>query len=323
MGTGCRDARGVRGVESGAACRRGDELTFPIVDADDWTLWDYEPTGDDRKEWLRAPDGRLWLFKPRTEKPDRVQGEDWCEKVAAEVADILGVPHARVTLAARNESRGSLSLDVKPDQWSLQAGAVLLPTVCPNFVAKSPSRLGHNLSNISAVLRDLQPPPGEGLPSGWSAFDVFVGYLVLDAVIANQDRHEENWAVVLPPSTSRSAGALAPSFDHGSSLGFGLTDPYRRHRLDGDGVEHWAARGLAARYELLPHAPRPTLVKLAALALSRVDRAVRDHWLSQVAALDVDRVETIMAEVPELSEDSRTFTVKIVEINRRRVLDEC
>jgi len=44
----------------------------------------------------------------------------------------------------------------------------------------------------------------------------FVDILVLDAVIGNSDRHQDNWSIVLAPPT---AIRLAPSYDHGSSLG--------------------------------------------------------------------------------------------------------
>jgi serine/threonine protein kinase HipA of HipAB toxin-antitoxin module len=47
------------------------------------------------------------------------------------------------------------------------------------------------------------------------ADDVFLGYLMLDAWIANLDRHHENWGLVL---TKDITGHLAPSYDHASSL---------------------------------------------------------------------------------------------------------
>ena len=62
---------------------------------------------------------------------------------------------------------------------------------------------------------------------GLSAWEVFVGYLVLDALIGNTDRHEENWAVIV----SESGRYLAPTFDHASSLGFLLSDPQRLERM--------------------------------------------------------------------------------------------
>ena len=47
----------------------------------------------------------------------------------------------------------------------------------------------------------------------FTASDVFVGFILLDAWFANQDRHHENWGA-LRDDVLR----LAPTFDHGASL---------------------------------------------------------------------------------------------------------
>ena len=92
----------------------------------------------------------------------------------------------------------------------------------------------HTLNRILSTLAQ----PFIGLPSRFSpkvncpATDVFVGYLLLDALIANTDRHHANWAILLRPSQGgmRQAG-LAPTFDHASSMGRELTDARRQEKL--------------------------------------------------------------------------------------------
>ena len=67
-------------------------------------------------------------------------------------------------------------------------------------------------------------PVSEGVAS---ASDLFAGYLMLDALIGNTDRHHENWAII-------QAGrqyCLAPTFDHASCLGFNLSDAERIDRM--------------------------------------------------------------------------------------------
>ena len=94
-------------------------------------------------------------------------------------------------------------------------------------------------------------------PSGvepMSAFDCFAGYLLLDALIANRDRHPRNWAVMPAPPGSDAHDMLAPSFDHASGLGFGLTDRERERWLRGRGVRAWAERGDAKSFE---HGAKP------------------------------------------------------------------
>ena len=53
-------------------------------------------------------------------------------------------------------------------------------------------------------------------------------------MIANTDRHQDNWATI----RSRGGRRLAPSFDHASSLGFLLSDEERLERLSTADRQH-------------------------------------------------------------------------------------
>lgn len=55
-----------------------------------------EPLGTKEKFWYRRPDGSRWLLKFARE----ATGEDWAERIAADLARRLGLPHAEVELAA-------------------------------------------------------------------------------------------------------------------------------------------------------------------------------------------------------------------------------
>ncbi len=144
-----------------------------------------------------------------------------------------------------------------------------------------------------------------GSETGLSAFDSFAGYLMFDALIGNTDRHHENWAAVA--ETHR----LAPSYDHGASLGFNVP-PYRRGQ-----VEQAAERGTARHFP-----GRPQLVSLAREALGRADKAAADTWLERVDDVDIAQVESAVAQIPEswMSEGARTFVVDFIATNRRRLL---
>lgn len=56
--------------------------------------------------------------------------------------------------------------------------------------------------NVAGVLRDVLPPVDSPALAGFTAFDVWCGYLLLDAWVAGRDRHDENWGIVCS-STSR------------------------------------------------------------------------------------------------------------------------
>lgn len=123
---------------------------------------------------------------------------------------------------------------------------MLIGEIDDRLVPRSKERLGHNLRNIEVVLGHLPATSIMGTVD-FTAYDQFCGYLILDALVANRDRHEENWAVL------RDLGGqvtLAPSYDHGNSLGFNLEDRRRTLQLAQDpGLATWAGRGLADRFE--------------------------------------------------------------------------
>ncbi len=300
------------------------DAPFNQVDVSSWRVRDEEPAGDDEKVWLTAPDGRDWLFKPITEhkRLGFVQGEDWSEKVSAEMGALLGVPCASVELAIRRGRQGSISLDLQPAGWQLQPGSVLLAHTAQDYIQGDRTRRGHSLENIQRALEGFDPPPRATVPNGFEGFDVFTGFLVLDAWIANRDRHDENWAVLLPPGGS-APGRLAGSYDHATSLGFNLQDAERDRRLLGGTVRAWAMRGDAYRFEWPGGRKQdvPSLVEFAAMALSMRPSEVRSYWASRLAAVEGQAIADLVARVPGMSQRACRFVVELTSINRGRLLD--
>lgn len=290
---------------------------FAVLHIDDWVVVGAEGSGGDEKDWLEAPDGSRWLFKPRTEHEAWAQGEDWAEKIAAELAKVLAVPAARIELAVRDGRQGSVSLSLRPPGSELQPGGLLLAQLLLAYEPRRKDRSGHSLDNIERVLEEVGPPPQL---TDMTAFEAFTGYLVMDALIANQDRHDENWAVLRPlPGTGTMR--LAGSYDHGSSLGFNLTDARRTAILAQDGVPDFAARARAQRFDQAGDGRR-TLVELAHRALGRCSPAARSRWLRSMAAVDERIMDATIDRIPRLSDPVRSFTRALLSTNRRRLLDE-
>jgi hypothetical protein len=290
---------------------------FEVLTVDDWAAVEAESAGGDEKVWLEQPGGTRWLFKPRTEHDNWAQGEDWAEKLAAEIARRLGVPAAHVELAVRGGRRGSISRNLVSPGWELQPGALLISEVVPDYEPRSRTRAGHSLDSIASVLEGVSPPAGA--PPHCTAFEVFSGFLLLDALVANQDRHEENWAVLRPlPGAGRIT--LAPSFDHGSSLGFNLRDDKRLLEVGRSSVPAWACKATAQRFDRASDGML-TLVALALRALSRCTAPAREQWLAALEALSPSELGRVVAAVPEMSDATRTFTSELLLTNRRRLLD--
>ncbi|MEO7069989.1 MAG: hypothetical protein ABI131_05785 [Nostocoides sp.] len=254
----------------------------PVLDTSDWEVRFPEPGGSDANLWLVDPaSGGYALFKPVVAKNGRRQGEDWAEKSVEQVAALMGVPSARITMASRERRPGLLSYDLAPPGQELQTGAVLIGEIDARLVPRARERLGHNLLNIHAVLSPL--PAASMGDGGFTAYDQFCGYLLLDALVANRDRHEENWAVLRDPLGSVT---LAPSYDHGNSLGFNLLDDRRKLELERDPtLVGWAARGMADRFE---DGQGVTLVDFAQKALLRAAPGTGGYWLQRLAGVTGD-----------------------------------
>ncbi|MEI6363728.1 MAG: HipA domain-containing protein [Actinomycetes bacterium] len=272
-----------------------------VVDTTVWRALVDEQMGARDKEWLAAPaseGGGSWLFKrPRSLGLPELGADLWAEYIACRVARGVSVPAAEVRLAVRGPHRGVISRQVGGD---LAHGNELLAARNPTYQAGEKGRVpGYDLASIEAVLE-----PYEGSEPGLTAYESFAGYLAFDALIGNTDRHHENWAVL------RDERRLAPTYDHGASLGFNV--PILR-RAD--------AAAAAAKARSRHFSRVDSLVDLAFVALDRASQGVRDLWLARMAGLDEESVHVAVAEVPSdwMSESARTFVVDFVQANKRRL----
>jgi hypothetical protein len=298
------------------------------LDVSAWTVEQPEAGGGGPNKWLRDPDDQRWLYKAtRINKHNgQPQGEDWAEKAVENLASLIHVPSAHVEVAhvrrADGHELGVVSRDLATGM-DFQGGFMLLVDV-PGYRYRDDSgrppkdHVGHTVDNVRRVLEKngVRPPLGFR-PSSFTAFDVFAGFLVLDAWVGNQDRHEENWAIL-----RSSAGdlSLAPSFDHGASLGFLLSEEQRAAKAaDEHAMRAFAEGGRATKFE----GRRLQLVEVAADALRQATAEARSFWCAQLEPVSRERCDTALAEVARLSDASRRFCLELLDINRRRLLDVC
>jgi hypothetical protein len=297
---------------------------FDEIDVNSWEVVRVETSGGDEKYWLRNPDTSAdWLFKAVTVKGGHVHGENWAEKAVSHLADLINIPHAQIELARRGGSQGLISLDLRPRLFELQEGRVLLQRF-PEYVyqpGRGGRHPGHSLGNIRTVLDGALAPPGWEAPFN-AGFDVFAGYLVLDAWVANTDRHENNWSVLR--QTEKPTLYMCGSYDHASSLGWNVPDDQRVTRLREPGqLEQWCRRGRAYCFERPSGQPLPTLVALAKDALDLASPAAQDYWSTMMAQVSDDEVRDVLSRITGMSAPARTFALRVLETNRMRILDAC
>ena len=215
---------------------------FQVVRVDSRQAEAVEPLGTKRKFWF-SDGGRRVLFKAE----ERGSGDDWAEKVACELCGLLGLPHVRYELAEQYDGPayvrpGVVCETCAPKPLSLVLGNELLLKRDPAYPAEDKRRhkvSEHTVHAVVEVIGALSPPADAwmaGVPLGiQTALDVFVGYVMLDARIANQDRHHENWAA-LRDGERTAAGAHVRSW---RCLGPKLNGRGKKRTPDNEGPESY------------------------------------------------------------------------------------
>lgn len=98
---------------------------FSIVGIEDNAPEFPEQLGTKEKFWLRLA-GERHLFKIGRSGT----GENWAEKIAADLAELLGLPHAHYDLAVWKGRRGVISPGIVPENGRLILGNELLAVGC-------------------------------------------------------------------------------------------------------------------------------------------------------------------------------------------------
>ncbi len=301
---------------------------FTIVDVNREKAEALEPLGTKRKYWFTDEHGRRMLFKAE----ERGTGEDWAEKIACELASMLGLPHVHYELAHEVDwcTPGVVCETFVQPPRSLVLGNELLLDRDPNYPGNVERRYKvreHTVGVVAEVIANCELPPADFChdlpPQVQTALDVFVGYVLFDAWIANQDRHHENWGAIRDGNYL----LLAPTFDHGAALARNLTDDERVERLSTRDTNRqmpaFVRRARSAFYEN-PTATKPLTTSDAWQAFARMNRRAASAWLERLGAIQHRQVERKLAQVPpqRMSDVCRDFTFRLLDENRNRLVQE-
>ncbi len=292
-----------------------------------------EQLGSKPKFWFREGDRRL-LFKGEA----RGYGEDWAEVVASHLCDLVGIPHVQYELAeCVAEGRllwpGVLCENmVRAPSW-LVLGNQLLLALDARYPEKQQFKVRqHSVDSVANAVSAIQAPQpvwATHLPANVrTAADVFVGYLMLDAWVANQDRHHENWGaiVTLMEDGHELELSLAPTFDHAAGMARNLSDLDRQKRLstqnEAHGIQAFARRARSRLYRSEAD-ERPLTTLDAFTAFAQRAPVAADAWLDRLSAVSDPQVSAILERVPptRMLPVTREFTLALLAENRRRLLE--
>lgn len=285
--------------------------SYPIIEVDpEWV--GPEDMGSKQKFWYRRADEQepAWLFK----YPQANTGQHWAEKIAAEIAQALGVAHARVELAEFRGQRGSISESFVRGNAELVHGNQILARTVEGY--DRTAKFGQSDHSFESIWTSLDRVFRERAATEKHR-TAFAGYVVLDAVIGNTDRHHENWGLIRHRVKDKWRGGLAPSFDHASSLGRELLDRKRALLLNEQRVGGYSEKGRGGIYWSgdARYGPSPlTLVRTAVDQHGSYFRSI----LERVAELPDSLVTEVVRRVPTdwMSGIARAFVIDLICYNR-------
>lgn len=282
-----------------------------------------EQLGTKFKFWYQGDDSNHYLFKEG--RPGT--GENWAEKVACEICELLTLPHAHYELAKCGNINGVVSKKFVPDDSRLVHGNELLVSKDSDYPTRQFFRVKkHTLRVVLAVMKSETVYP----PLNWehfgeirSALGVFIGYLMLDVWIANQDRHHENWALI---RTSDKKTHLAPTYDHASSLGRNESDKERKIKLTTNDsrrhIDYYVSKAKSAFFNHRRTTKQLTTLE-AFIAAGKSDIKAANSWLEKIDSISEKQTSDILSQIPdtEISDVAKEFAYRMLCLNRTRIFN--
>ena len=300
-----------------------------------------EDAGTKDKFWLaRKSDAAEFLFKIGRIDSEGNAVENWAEVAAAELCEKLGIPHAPYRLAIYNKQRGTISEDLR--RWQLPDGKFavgdflmaneLLGRMRKGYPAEQWKGVKEYTADACVLLlramEKLEHPQLYTVDKSGniSLAGLFCGYLMLDALIANSDRHHENWGFLVAWEEEPPLVKLAPTFDHATSFCRDVAAKVRERLNTKDkGLQADAfCRSSKAKSAFFGRDGRP-LSPLEAFAEAGrlIPKEEKNMWLDKLEKLNPRRDLTFAFgdNCDAVAPESREFALQMVEVNRGRLLE--
>lgn len=183
-----------------------------LINFDDWQVDEDSPfgSGASEKKWLiNIKTKQKGIFKfPKELTTGELTGEYWAEKLAAQLANVLGIECAKVDIGTYNGRIGSMSYMLLKEDEELIEGIQYIANIYKEYDQEKFIDYGTGESySINMILNSIK---------GTELEDRFLIIPIFDALIGNSDSHHSNWGIV---KNNVSANIrISPLYDNGSSL---------------------------------------------------------------------------------------------------------
>lgn len=177
-----------------------------VIDYSSWSIYEGASEGSGRSEkvWLINEQTReVGLFKfTKSEKTT----EHISEKLASDLAGLLGLQCAKIEIGRYGTRIGSMSYLINNEREILIEGIYLINRLYPNYDPYTMyDDINEEYYSLEMILNSLNQ---------YNIRDEFFHIIVFDFLIGNTDRHQNNWAVISNEHDIK----ICPLYDNGSSL---------------------------------------------------------------------------------------------------------
>lgn len=176
-------------------------------DFSDWVVYEgfHEGSGRSEKIWLKdlaTSQIGLFKFKKDVDTKDHIS-----EKLASELAALLGLPSAHVEIGIYKGREGSMSFLINRDNEDLIEGIWLINELYPNYSAeKMYDDVKEEYYSLEMIINSIEK---------YGLLPDLLKMLIFDYLIGNSDRHQNNWAII---SKGERKYDFSPLYDNSSSL---------------------------------------------------------------------------------------------------------
>ena len=146
----------------------------------------------------------------------------------------------------------------------------------------------------------------------------FWNMFIMDALIGNTDRNNSNWGIILRKDGSKE---IAPVYDNGNCLNSKWDDEKMRTVMnDADKMEAEAYKARRCIFELQGKRVNPYHIIESREYPECSEAAYR---LGPKIGNNMDKIQTMIKEIPILSEMQKRFFTSMIEYRYEKVLLEC